>query len=208
MGHVVLASGAQIMSEPETWRVVLEPGGHELRVRADENVLGAALAAGIPLPHSCRAGRCASCKSKLVAGAVAYPEDRLPPGIVAAEAARGEVLLCQARPRSDLVVETRRLVAPPAAQYDAEILSIAPLPLGSLHVRVRIGAGSIGARPGQFVDVRTAQGFEARLTVVGVRANEIDLEAAASDGEVRAWLDSPDAVRTSLRLAGPFDRPR
>ena len=39
-----------------------------------ENVLTAALAAGIPLPYSCRAGRCASCKAKLLSGTIDYPD--------------------------------------------------------------------------------------------------------------------------------------
>ena len=173
-----------------------------------ENILAAALAAGLPLPHSCRAGRCASCKAKLLSGQIAYPGDRLPPGIVASEAARGEVLLCQARPRSDLVVEVRRLVARGAAQYDGEILAIAPLPFGALHVRVRIGAGSTGVRPGQFVDVRNVLGDTARLAVVEVRANELGLEAAADGGALREWLGEGFATRASLRVSGPFDRPR
>ncbi len=88
------------------FRVHIEPGGHDIEVAAGDNVLGAALAAGIPLPHSCRAGRCASCKARIVSGQVDYPGGRLPPGIVASEAARGEVLLCQAQPRTDLHIDT------------------------------------------------------------------------------------------------------
>jgi len=72
-------------------------------VSPGENVLTAALAAGIPLPYSCRAGRCASCKSKLLSGHIEYPSGT-PPGITAAEVAKGEVLLCQAQPRSDAVL--------------------------------------------------------------------------------------------------------
>ncbi len=185
----------------------IEPGGHLVRVAADENVLGAALAAGLPLPHSCRAGRCASCKAKLLSGTIAYPDDRLPPGIVAAEAARGEVLLCQARPRADLVVETRRLVAAPAAQYVGEILAIAPLPFGSLQVRVRLAAGSIGLRPGQFVEARNDAGASARLAVVEVWANELGLEVAG-DGDLSEWLGGGTALQAALRISGPFDRPR
>ena len=48
---------------------------------AGENVLAAALAAGIPLPHSCRAGRCATCKARVLSGEIAYPDDKLPPAI-------------------------------------------------------------------------------------------------------------------------------
>src|SRR3954453_7428067 len=117
----------------ETYNVRVDPGGHQVRVRADENVLGAVLAAGIRLPHSCRAGRCASCKSKLVAGRIEYP-DGTPPGITAEEVARGEVRLCQARPRSDLVIAARRIALDSPEIASAEIIAIEPLPLGALRV--------------------------------------------------------------------------
>ena len=93
---------------------------------AGENVLAAALAAGIPLPHSCRAGRCATCKARLLSGEIAYPDDKLPPGIVASEAARGEVLLCQARPRSDLSIESRRVPVRVSNAAQVEIVAIEP----------------------------------------------------------------------------------
>ncbi len=172
-----------------------------------ENVLAAALAAGISLPHSCRAGRCATCKAKLLSGDIAYPAGALPPGIAAAEAARGEVLLCQARPRTDLVVETRQLVARAAAHYTGDILTIGPLPFGGLHLRVRIAAGSIGVRPGQWVDVRNDTGDAARLAVVAVDANELGLEAA-DGGTLREWLGGAAALRATVSISGPFDRPR
>jgi ferredoxin len=44
------------------------PGGRTIVASPDESILGAALAAGLALPYSCRAGRCATCKAKLVAG--------------------------------------------------------------------------------------------------------------------------------------------
>lgn len=176
-------------------------------MQADENVLAAALAAGIPLAHSCRAGRCASCKSRLVSGAIEYPAGT-PPGITAAEIAEGEVLLCQARPRSDLRVEARRLAVRAAAAASAEILAIDALPLGALRLRVRILAGTIDARPGQFVEVRNHAGDTERLALTGRAADELTLEAADDGSVLREWLGDHAVPGSSLRLAGPFDRPR
>jgi ferredoxin len=170
--------------------VRIDPGGYQIAVHADENVLGAALAAGIRLPHSCRAGRCASCKSKLVAGQVEYPGGP-PPGITPEEIARGEVLLCQARPRSDLV----------------EILAIEPLPLGALRIRLRI-SGALVARPGQFVNAANTGGDLERLAVVGQRPGELDVEAIDDGSALRNWLARDAAPGSTLRLSGPFDRPR
>jgi CDP-4-dehydro-6-deoxyglucose reductase len=176
-------------------------------VSAADDVLGAALAAGIPLPHSCRAGRCASCKARLLAGEIAYPGDVLPPGIVAAEAARGEVLLCQARPRSDLMIESRR--APLRASLtEATLLGIELLPLDALLVRLRLAGNALAARPGQFVNLKNSRGDEERLTVIGQDASELKLEASPDGSPLREWLDSRPAAGTLLWLAGPFDRPR
>jgi CDP-4-dehydro-6-deoxyglucose reductase, E3 len=178
-----------------------------LRVAAGENVLAVALAAGIPLPHSCRQGRCASCKARLVSGEIAYPDGKLPPGLSADEAAAGAVLLCQARPRSTLLVETRRAVSSlPGA--GSEILSVDPLPFDAVRLRLRWVAGAIAARPGQFVDAVNDSGLSARLPVIALRADEIELEAASDGSSFREWLSQPAARGSSLRLKGPFDAPR
>ena len=166
-----------------------------LRVAAGENLLAAALAAGIPLPHSCRAGRCASCKAKLVAGRIAYPGDQLPPGIVAAEAARGEVLLCQAQPRSDLEIAARTAGAQRAAS-GVVVEGVAPLSMGGQRVTLRFLGAVPAARPGQFLDVETAAGDRERVPVVAVGPGiaEVELLELAAEALVRA--------------RGPFDAPR
>jgi ferredoxin len=190
----------------ETYNVRVDPGGHQVRVRADENVLGAVLAAGIRMPHSCRAGRCASCKSKLVAGRVEYP-DGPPPGITAEEIARGEVLLCQARPRSDLVIAARRIALDSPEIASAEIVAIEPLPLGALRIRLKI-SGALTARPGQFVNAANSAGDLERLAVIGARPGEMDLEAIDDSSTLRVWLARDAVPGSTLRLTGPFSAPR
>jgi CDP-4-dehydro-6-deoxyglucose reductase len=165
-------------------------------VSAGENVLAAALAAGIPLPHSCRAGRCATCKARLIAGEIAYPGDKLPPGIVASEAARGEVLLCQAQPRSDLRVQTR---AGGGAQPTSGVIveGLAPLSTGGQRVTLRfLGSGMPRFRPGQFIDVENAAGERERVPVVATTATGADVEVLELE------------PRTLVRARGPYDSPR
>ena len=190
---------------PARFRVRIEPGGHELLVSAGENVLAAALAAGLPLPHSCRAGRCASCKARLLAGQIAYPQGTLPPGITADEAARGEVLLCQARARSDLSIETRRSPTR-SVEWQAQLIAIDELPLGALRLRMHFVGSAPATRPGQFMDLRNASGDAERLAVIGVRDAELDLEAPQDGSRLREWLDSGPLAGVSLWLEGPFDR--
>jgi CDP-4-dehydro-6-deoxyglucose reductase len=166
-------------------------------VAAGENILAAALAAGLPLPHSCRAGRCASCKAKLLAGEIAYPGDSLPPGIVASEAARGEVLLCQARPRSDLRIATRTAPGTPSPVSGVLVERVTPLSTGGQRVTLKfLGAAVAGLRPGRFIDVETADGTRERVPVVAVSENGADVEMLEL---------APQAL---VRARGPFDSPR
>lgn len=176
-----------------------------------ENVLSAALAAGIAIPYSCRAGRCASCKSRLLSGRIEYPEEfggGAPPGITAAEIAKGDVLLCQAMPRSDLRVEVRRVPVRASNAAQAELVSVESLSFGALRLTLRFVDVSIAARPGQFVDVRNHAGDAERLPVVGANAGTLEVESPDEGGPLHRWLAEHAVTGARLRIAGPFDRPR
>ncbi len=172
-----------------------------------DNVLAAALAAGVPLPHSCRGGRCASCKSKLLAGRIEYPSGT-PPGITAAEIDRGEVLLCQAQPRSDLSIEARRVPARVSNAAMCEIVALEPLPMRALRLRLRFVDGRLDVRAGQFVDVRNHAGDADRLAIIGTGAGVLELECADDGSVLRGWLNADAVPGSTLRVAGPFDLPR
>lgn len=62
-------------------------------------LLDLALANGVDVQYSCRNGECQSCTQRIVSGAVAYVSGEEP------MVARGQVLLCQALPRGDIVLD-------------------------------------------------------------------------------------------------------
>lgn len=66
-----------------------------------ENILDAAMAAGVDVPYSCKGGVCATCKARLLAGEVDMDINH---ALSAQEVAAGYVLTCQAHPVSDDVV--------------------------------------------------------------------------------------------------------
>ncbi|WP_246495672.1 hybrid-cluster NAD(P)-dependent oxidoreductase [Ameyamaea chiangmaiensis] len=74
----------------------------EIECGADTFVLSAARAAGMRLPASCAKGMCGTCKCKLVSGTVEMQHDG---GIRQREIDQGMILICCARPTSDLVIE-------------------------------------------------------------------------------------------------------
>jgi CDP-4-dehydro-6-deoxyglucose reductase, E3 len=74
-------------------------------VRPDQNLLDAALNAALNVPHSCKGGKCGACRARLIDGEIVYPYGT-PLGLSEAEAAEGMILMCQARARGDVTLET------------------------------------------------------------------------------------------------------
>lgn len=76
--------------------------GESFTAAADQTLLLAGLAAGYPLPWSCRTGTCRTGISRLVEGRI---EHHIPwPGLSAEEKAEGLILPCVAEPRSDVTL--------------------------------------------------------------------------------------------------------
>jgi CDP-4-dehydro-6-deoxyglucose reductase, E3 len=135
----------------------IEPLGRRIRVRADQSLLDAGLAAGLNLPHSCKAGHCTSCRAKLLDGAIDYPRGR-PAGLTAQEADAGRVLLCQARALGDVAVEVRRVSRTIASyelrQMPCRIERLVPLAADVMQVMLRPPAAErFEFQPGQYLDV-------------------------------------------------------
>ena len=78
--------------------ITLDGKNHTLPMGRDEHVLDAALAAGLDLPYSCKAGVCCTCRAKVTSGTVHMDKNFT---LEAWEVDRGFVLTCQARPTTD-----------------------------------------------------------------------------------------------------------
>ncbi len=125
-------------------------------------VLEAALASGLNLPHSCKSGHCGSCRARLLAGEIHYPDAGLPLGITAEEARNGQILLCQARADSDLTVEARLIASVADVEIKtlpcriARLRSLAP---DVMQVFLRLPAVErLRFQPGQYLDVLLESG--------------------------------------------------
>jgi ferredoxin len=65
----------------------------------DQSLLDLAEACDVPVRWSCRAGVCHNCESGLVSGTIDYAPEPLDPP------ADGNLLLCCAQPRQDIVID-------------------------------------------------------------------------------------------------------
>jgi CDP-4-dehydro-6-deoxyglucose reductase len=147
----------------------------------------------------------------LVSGRIEYPPvfaGGVPPGITAAEAARGEVLVCQARPASDLVLEVRRVPVRASNAAMCELVALERLAIGALLVRLRYLDLTLPVRAGQFVDLRNHAGDAERLPVVGMSEGIVEVESPADGSALQVWLALIGVRGARLRIGGPFDRPR
>jgi propane monooxygenase reductase subunit len=89
----------------EKHNVRFEPVGIDIEVREDQTILRAAAEQGIMLPHGCKEGQCASCKSFLLDGDDIDLERYSTFALPDFELEEGFTLLCRAHPFEDLTIE-------------------------------------------------------------------------------------------------------
>ena len=89
-------------TDTRLFSITLRQSGHSVPCRADQTILAAAESAGLPLPFSCREGRCGTCRTRMVSGQV---DMRHAGGIRQRQIDMGDILVCCSRPLSDVVLE-------------------------------------------------------------------------------------------------------
>lgn len=190
--------------------VTLVPSGDQFEVEREESILDAALRAGLNLPHSCKAGRCASCRARLIDGRVRYPRGR-PLGLTVEEEATGFVLLCQARAVGPVAVEPRRI----QSVTDVQIRS---LPCRVARMR-RLAADVMGLwlrlpaiepfawHAGQYVDIMLSGGRRRSFSLANpphdARLLELHVRRS-SGGEFTSQVFGSMTEGTLLRIEGPL----
>ena len=104
------------VSETPSFQVQASLDGtiHSFACRADQTVLAAAEAAGVPLPSSCCSGVCTTCAARISEGSVHQPDAM---GVKAELQAQGFALLCVAFPLADLKLKAGQEDALYEAQF-------------------------------------------------------------------------------------------
>jgi CDP-4-dehydro-6-deoxyglucose reductase len=191
--------------------VTLQSTGRRFGVAAGETVLEAAQRAGIALPYSCRAGVCGSCKATLLTGRCEYP--RNPPlALDADERAHHAVLLCQAVPASDLLLEAREVASvEDIARRELTVRVVgkhllAPDVTG-LHLQPAAGEPRLQWLPGQYLDVLLEEGRRRPFSIAnGPQPDgtiELHVRHVAGGGFTSRVADEL-AVGDTLRIEGPL----
>ncbi|GLQ98479.1 2Fe-2S iron-sulfur cluster-binding protein [Dyella mobilis] len=191
--------------------VTLKNSGRRFQVKPGETVLEAAQRAGIALPYSCRAGVCGSCKAILVEGRCEYPRNP-PTALNAQDRVRHAVLLCQAVPASDLLLEAREVtsVEDIARRQLAVQVSrkwqLAPDVIG-LQLQPAPGELRLNWLPGQYLDVLLDEGRRRPFSIAnGPQADgaiELHVRHVAGGG-FTSWVSEVLKEGDALRIEGPL----
>jgi CDP-4-dehydro-6-deoxyglucose reductase len=194
---------------PREYTVRIEPHGRLIRVSSGRPILEAALDAGLNLPHSCKSGHCASCRSRLRTGEVEYPNGP-PVGITAQEAAAGNILLCQARARTDLVIEARSIASVGEVEIKTlpcRIARLTALACDVMQVFLRLPAvETMRFLPGQYLDVLLEGGRRRSFSIASPPHDsellELHVRRVAGGGFTeRLFGMNPGSL---LRIEGPL----
>src|SRR5579883_2622410 len=173
--------------------------GRTFRVRAGDVLLDGALAAGVDMPHDCRAGTCGTCMVQVVKGQTVCGETHT----------QGMVHACQARVVSDLEVEMEDV--PEIDTTRARLTGLRELAPDIVELTIA-PEKEISYLPGQYFRF-AFNGFPARAYSptasfdgrIGGRVIRLNVNRVR-DGRVSSALGSSIRPGHRLRVQGPFGR--
>lgn len=174
-----------------------------------ESLLDAAMRQGVVLDHSCRTGRCSSCKGRLKAGLTEALHEEL--GLAPEERAQGWILTCvrAARGNVDLEIDDLGAIAMPEAKtLPCRIQSLERLSRDVLRVQLRLPpTGTLNHLPGQYIDVIGAEGLRRSYSIANATREdkliELHVREVPHGAMSRYWFQQAK-VNDLLRLRGPL----
>ena len=171
-------------------------------------MLDAALRANIVLEHSCRTGRCGSCRAHALSGSSAPLVDEI--GLSQAEREAGWILTCARTATSDVQLDAEDLGAIevyPAKTLPCRIQALERLSEDVLRVVLRFPPNQkLDYHPGQYIDVIGKDGLRRSYSVANAPASdrsiELHIRQVAGGAMSRYWFEEA-GINDLLRINGP-----
>jgi CDP-4-dehydro-6-deoxyglucose reductase, E3 len=181
--------------------------GTSFPVNDGETILDAALRAGLSVEHSCKIGRCASCKTRVVAGTTVTLQQEAE--LLPQEIDAGWILTCCRTAANDVTLATAEITQPlpPSRIVPAKISELLRLSSDILKVCLRLPPQQpLAWLAGQYVELATGGGLKRSYSVANAPGAAGRLEfliRRVDGGEMsRYWFDEAE-VGDLLRVHGP-----
>ena len=183
--------------------------GRKFAATKGESLFDAALSAGIMLPHSCKTGRCSTCKSKVLLGETTALQTET--GLTDSEKAEGWILSCVRSAQTDVTLEVEDLGnvdLPPIKTLPCRISSIDRLATDVIRVTLRLPpTADFRSIPGQYIDVIGPGGVRRSYSLANANTADktLELHIRAVDGGVMSdyWFKQAKP-NDLLRFNGPL----
>ncbi|MBW6475689.1 MAG: 2Fe-2S iron-sulfur cluster binding domain-containing protein [Chromatiales bacterium] len=142
-----------------SYRIRLEPSGHEFTALPQESLLEAALRSGINPRYNCSNGTCGDCRARVIQGQVGQHMAR-DFHFSERERAQGYVMLCATHAESDLVIQADEANSPremPLQQVPVKLVKFEPVSdkVGVLQLRTS-RSNTLRFMAGQYVRLEMA----------------------------------------------------
>ena len=182
--------------------------GKSFEAATERSLLDSALDAGLHLEHSCRTGRCGTCKTRLVTGSVKKIGTDL--SLSEQDRADGWILTCTDAATADcelLAEDLPRLAGIRTLTQPSRIDSIERLAPDVVHVVLRLPP-TVGLRflPGQYINVIAAGGLRRAYSLANAPRADHRLELMIRQvpgGAMSHYWFGTAAPKDLLRIEGP-----
>lgn len=194
-----------------TFRVVIQPSGHEFEIEPEESILDAALRNGFAFSYGCRAGSCGSCKGKVISGDYCYEDDEKPIALSEHDEKTGMCIFCQAMPLSDMELEVREISA--AKDIVTKVLPTRVTKMEKLApdvMRIYLKLPMIERLQflaGQYLDILLQDGRRRSFSIANSPHDDELLELHIRhvvDGEYTTYVFEKMKEKELLRIEGPL----
>ena len=195
------------------FRAHISPEGKTITVEAGQNLLKAALDAGLPWPHNCRVGSCGECRSRLLSGKI-KPLNDFSYVLSKEELDAGMILACQTCLRSDIEVEVplnTEIEMPLAESVSGKIDHYQHLTHDIIDIGIKLDQAIPTYLAGQYADI----------SIPGVinEPRSYSFASAPGNGDVdyinffvrlvpgglmTSWLHETNRQGTKVNVSGPY----
>lgn len=192
-----------------TFQVHLARSRLRFDVEPGETVLAAGQRQGLALPFGCQGGTCASCRVRLLEGRVEHVTE--PRALSAGEREAGYILMCQARPLSNLELQLHqpeRLEQLRPRTLPVRLLERWMLSHDVVGLSVQLPQGEpFRYLPGQYVDFLLADGRRRSFSIANAPSPAETLEfhlRVTPHGLFAHYAQDTMEPRAILRIEGPL----